>query len=152
MLSLESRKRRTSRAICWPAPERHGRSAESGAACAKLQSPLVKNKMRTAVRIGVTAAALILMWLYSICTKLRLSALRSGEKVATPTYSAKPSSFSRKWTSRFPVMHIGARTDLGDGRSRAADVHHDQKIDFWFGYRPIVRQRLRNPPNDGDPR
>src|SRR5215471_16369979 len=80
MLSRESRKRRTSRALCWPAPERHGRSAESGATCAKLQSPLVKNKMRTAVRIGVTAAALILMRPYWICIKLRLSASEGGEK------------------------------------------------------------------------
>src|SRR5215831_7366919 len=76
MLSLESRKRRTSRAICWPAPERHGRSDESGAACAKLQSPLLKNKMRTAVRIGVTAAALILMLLYWLLRKSSLERLR----------------------------------------------------------------------------
>src|SRR5262245_48338234 len=78
MLSLESRKRRTSRAICCPPPERHGRSAESGAACAKLRSPFVKNKMRTAVRI--VATALILMRLYWLLQKSSLERLRKGRE------------------------------------------------------------------------
>jgi len=89
MLSLESRKRRTSRAICWPAPERHGRSAESGAACAKLQSTLVKNKIRSAVRIGVTAAALILTRLYWLLRKRLLCKAGFLQKVLR-SYLFKP--------------------------------------------------------------